>query len=140
MTTLINDGYLILGNGTDDMKVKCEKIITNWNWQTVIDHFSGSTGNGYDIDDDYLIFKVQGIYFDSHTKYDLFVGTLRTWHKAGTLELEMQRNANGDKIVYDGTNSKFDVLVAPGGLKGIEPLGAENLEVYTIKSIIFESI
>jgi len=137
MATLINDGWLYLSNGTDDMKLACREIEWDCIRDPDITHEVGGWDYGYDLGINYYIVKVSGILFKSATDKDTFVQKLNSWLGISTITLKIQKNTGGSYEKIDGTNTTLPVL-CPKGWSGIKKLAKENGVVYEIGKVQFE--
>ena len=137
MANLIDNGWLYLSNGTDDMKLACREI----KWDAIrvpeIIHEVGGWSYGYDLSTDYIMVKVSGILFSSNTDVDLFNLNLREWLSSGVINLKIQRKVAGDFEKLDGTYTQIQVL-AQKGWADIQKIAMEDGEMYEIGKMVFE--
>lgn len=137
MATLINNGWLYLSDGTDEMKLACREIKWDAMREPEIIHEVGGWSYGYDLDIDYLIIKVSGILFKTSADHVIFETKLRSWQKSGVINLKVQRKVAGDFEPLDGTYTQIQVL-AQKGWQDIQKIANEDGEVYEIGKIAFE--
>lgn len=135
MADIINDGWLYLSDGTDNLKLAAARIT----WKRVLDSdFTSTEGGfnfGYALGVDYYIWKVGSIYFDTYAKSKDFEAYITEWHKAGTLTMQVRRNTGGDFEAFDKTNTTYKVLLV-GGYDGCEKLVAENGTFYVCSKLV----
>lgn len=137
MANLINDGWLYLSNGTDDMKLACREIKWDILRDPDINHEVGGWNFGYDLGTKYIIVKPSGILFKTNADVSTFIDKLNEWLDLGTITLKIQRNTGGNFEALDGTNTSFPVL-SPKGASGIQKIAKENGTVYEVSKCDFE--
>lgn len=135
MTIHIDDGWALISNGTDYLKVFCEHIL----WIPVtgpeLEHYEGGFSFGADLFLFYLVIKLQGIWLNTNTKYENYMTYMKAWQQAGTLQIEVSRNGT-DKIKLDGSNTIIPVL-AMKGFGEFEKMPGDQ-DVYRANNIILE--
>lgn len=137
MANLINDGWLYLSNGTDDMKLACREI----KWDIIRDpeivHEIGAWNYGYDLGTKFVVLKVSGILFKTNANVNTFNEKFNEWLSSGTITLKVQRNTTGDYEKLDGTYTSFPVL-SPKGASGIQKIAKANGTIYEVGKVDFE--
>ena len=136
MATIIDDGWVYLTDGTDVIKAQSREVVYDEIWNPEITHYVGGGSYGYDLGMVTRVWKVKGILFDSHTKYDNFVTYLRSWQTSGTITLGIYRNSSSAYWVCDGTNTTYTVLVR--SLQGARKLAPADGDVWEIGMAVFE--
>ena len=138
MTTLINDGWLVLSNGTDTMKLACETISIDKMRSPEISHFLGGSSFGYDIDkDSFFIAKASNIYFHSHTDAALCQQKLDSWQSAAPFTLQIIRNTSASLTLIGGLYTTITVLMQKG-YSGVEKIAKGDQDLWKIGKITFE--
>lgn len=135
MVDLINKGWFWLNNGVDYLKLAFIDLLFAWEWEVQFTDYAGDGHYALDLEVQRRIWKPRGIIFDSHTNYDLAVGTIRSWQSTAAFTLEVVRNTSDAKIAFDGTNTSYTVMAL--GPRRVAKLAAENGDVYEIGTMTF---
>jgi hypothetical protein len=137
MTVLITDGWLIIGDGTDSMRLMFEKCKIDWFMEPTIKHYAGGSHVGYTTGKRWLVFKVENIWLTSSSNFDTFTTYITSWQDDGPFDLEIYRDTSSNKITIDG-NTDWDVMIQKNGLKDMQKIGFEDEDIYQIGLLILE--
>ena len=136
MVTVIDDGWLVLTDGTDTFKVFFQQALVMILFDPTIEHNPGSH-YGFNLVE-YIIIKVSGILFNSTTKYENFMLYMRNWQGTNPFTLSIYKDTSSNKLKLDGENTDFSVLIPSSGIQGGSKIAPEDGEVYRIETITFE--
>jgi hypothetical protein len=136
MVNHINDGWALLSNGTDYLKVFCEHILWTPIVMPEVEHYGGGINFGIDISIFFFQVKLQGVWLDTNTKFENYMTYIKAWQQAGTLKIEIQRNSGGTILKLDGTNTIYPVL-AMKGFGEFEKMPGDQ-DKFRANTIVFE--
>ena len=137
MANLIEDGWLILSNGTDTLELACREIKWDVILNPTLDHYEGKFSLGYDLSIEFFIFQVSGILFDTNAKYKIFAAKILDWQHTSPFTLKIQRTLAGAFEYPDGTYITYTVLLQKG-FAGAQKISKGDQEYYEIGKVIFE--
>lgn len=137
MTTLINDGWLVLTNGVDEMKLACERIEISEKRQPTMNILPGGVNVGYDLGISQFTFNVSNIYFKSRTDLETFLEKIRLWQYSGTLTLKVIIDSSGNLIKYNGTDTSTRVLYTNLSFTKLTP---GDGQYYRVKKIMLYEV
>lgn len=134
---IINEGWLILSNGTDTLKLYFEGCKVSLKMKPNINHFTGQGHFGFDMQKWYLEFKVQKIYGTSHANFSSIIDYLTDWQSLGSFNLQIYRDTSSNMIEWDGDHTTFPVMLKTG-LNDMEKIAPRDGVIYVIGNVIFE--
>jgi len=132
MTDHINDGWLYFTNGTDYLKVFCQKISWSPVYEPTTQNLAGGVNIGFDMGTFYLKISAQKIWLNTNTKYENFMTYTKSWQQADSLKIEVSRNGT-NKIKLDGTHTTFPCHIM-GDMRNIQKMPG-NQDVYFIEGV-----
>jgi hypothetical protein len=137
MTALDDGGWLYLTNasGIYNIKCRCKKVTPDESDKIIsIDYpADGHLGLSFLIIKRQI--KVEGIFFDSTTDYDLFKTNLIALQTAGVFDLKVQRNSDGSFRTWNGVNITMPVLYK--SIRGDDKVYGGDSEIWVIKQLTF---
>lgn len=138
MTTIINQGFLELTDGSNTFLVYFERLYVDLVREPTIEHIEGGVNYGYDLLKQFLKFYVQNVTLTSHSDFSSFVDYITDWQDAGTFTLKVKRDST-HYIEWDGDNTSFTVLLAYPGFQKMEKIAPGDQDtLYQIQTMIFE--
>lgn len=137
MTTLISDGWLVLTDGVDEMKLACERITISEKRQPTMNVLPGGVTIGYDLGKSQFSFKVSNIYFKTRTDLETFLEKIRSWQFSGTLTLKVIIDSLGNYVKYNGTDTSTRVLYTSYSYSKLSP---GDYQFYAINKITFYEV
>lgn len=145
MTDYIEDGFLWVSDGSDYLKVQCEKI---WYWLVIeptIKHYNNEGHMFYDLKKRYWMILAEGIWLKTHTDWKDFQKYLLDWHDDGPFYVRVH---NGDPPILNTTEVEFydagsyvkvlSMAIAKNGLKRGSKQSVGTQEYWKIESVMFE--
>ena len=127
MAKIIEDGYLILTDGTNILELGCETIEANLITKSIFKPYDGQVNLGYHLGKEWLEWVATGIWFDSHAKWANCTKYLKDWRNAGTFTLKVERDTTPNYVKWDGDYNTFTVLLKTGQ-KGMTPKSITQFE------------
>ena len=138
MVKIIEDGYLILTDGSNILELACERISVDYLMKPEFKNYEGGTNIGWHLGKEWLEFKAEGIILNSHTKFSNCIDYIKTWTAAGTFTLKVERDTTPNYVEWDGDNTTFTVL-PKDGLKQMEALSITQFsDIWVIGNIVFK--
>jgi hypothetical protein len=134
---IITDGWLELDDGTDFLKVTCERISWDYVIKGKIKHYDVGINLNIPVNKQYLIFMAEGIWLNTHTKLSNFIDYLKDWQLAGSFNLRIRRDTAVNYIECDGDNTTF-VVNLKDKMEGISKESPGDQQYYKINKLIFE--
>jgi len=138
MGVIINDGWLNLVSGSDSFLLAFKQCKADWKVEPSIKHYAGKSHMGYHMGKQYFVWKIKDIIFSSHTDLSNFMQYIDDWENSGPFYLRVIRNSSTNYIEFDGVNTSYTVMVAKGGIKGIEKIAPGDGDVYKIGMLVLE--
>lgn len=139
MATVVDEGgYLELTDGTNTMLVPYEELKVDEISNPTFKHYAGKNHMFYDLRKTWLVFKVKGIHFTSHTNFSSFQDYIKDWQAAGAFTLKVRRNSTPNYAEWDGDNTSYTVAVAKNGKKGSEHISPADGDIWKISMLVFE--
>jgi len=114
MVRPIDDGWLHLDDGTDELYLQCEEIEWDFIDKPIIEHYEGPTNIGVGgANIRYLRVSAKGIFVTTLAKYEDLVKYLLAWNLAGTFNLKVSYDGT-NYIELDGDNETYPVMMPNG--------------------------
>jgi len=138
MTTLIDEGWLYLTNGTNIMRLACRSIQYDRIWEPDHNHEYGGFNYGYDLAKDYFVIKAGGILFNTTAKKDTFEENIALWQQAEAFTLKIQNKTT--PATYTKIGGVYTTLKVLGtkGYSGVHKIAGEG-EFWIIEKMEFIS-
>jgi len=138
MTVIINDGWLYLSNGVDELKLFVETFRYEYIVKGKTSHYTGGYNLYIPVVKEYLMAQAEGIWLNSLAKVENYSKYLKTWIKAGTFNLKFQYESGGSYLELDGDNETFPVTVKNGKTGNIEKRANGDQTFFRVDKVMFE--
>jgi hypothetical protein len=137
MTVIINDGWLYLSDGTDELKLFVETFKYKYIKKGRLKHYDGGVNLFIPVFKEYLIAVAQGVWLNSVVKVENYSKYLKDWLDGGTFNLKFQYVSGGSYLKLDGDNTIFPVAVK-NDLGEIEKISNGDQEFFYVDKLILE--
>lgn len=136
MVLVIDEGWLVLTDGTDTFKVFFQQALVFVIFEPTIEHNPGGH-YGFNLVE-YLVIKVKNLWFNTTAKYENFMSYMRAWEGFTPFTLSIYKDTSDNKLKLDGDNTDFLVLIPSSGIQGGQKVSGGDDTVYRIDGITFE--
>ncbi|MFW9872561.1 MAG: hypothetical protein ACFFG0_05610 [Candidatus Thorarchaeota archaeon] len=137
MATIINDGWLVITDGSDELRLMFEECKIDIMTNPTIKHYAGGSNTGYTTGKRWLEFKVRNIWLTSSSNFNNFSKYTLSFQDSGTFNIQIKRDSSGNYVTIDD-NDDWDVMVKQNGIKDMQKISFGDQQIYQIGLLLLE--